>query len=142
MWHVVIFKNAFGTILTVIRAFRFIILVVLVLGLWTKLLEEIDQELCYWLRFIASNTRQYLMLLPHVTVIFTQSDKFPKVDLIKYVKGTVENLRNQFENFINIIEFHVANVRFSIFRHFNFNFSLLRHFSFQFSVFKHFNFPY
>jgi GTPase SAR1 family protein len=36
-----------------------------------KALEEIDQELRYWLRFIASNTRQSLMLLPHVTVIFT-----------------------------------------------------------------------
>jgi hypothetical protein len=27
-------------------------------GLWTKFLEtKIDQELCYWLRFIASNTK-------------------------------------------------------------------------------------
>jgi len=76
-----------------------------------KALEEIDQELRYWLRFIASNTRQSLVLLPHVTVIFTHSDKFPKVDLIEYVKGTVENLRNQFENLINITEFHVADAR-------------------------------
>lgn len=71
----------------------------------------IDQELRYWLRFIASNTRQSMHLLPHVTVIFTHSDKFPKVDLIAYCKQPVEHLRVMFQRVVNITEFHVADAR-------------------------------
>jgi hypothetical protein len=76
-----------------------------------KDLNVIDMELRYWLRFIASNTRQSLHMLPNVTVIFTHSDKFPKVDLIAYCKQPVENLRVQFQRVINITEFHVADAR-------------------------------
>lgn len=74
-------------------------------------MNVIDQELRYWLRFIASNTRQSLHMLPNVTVIFTHSDKFPKIDLIAYCKQPVEKLRAQFQRVINITEFHVADAR-------------------------------
>lgn len=76
-----------------------------------KDVNVIDQELRYWLRFIASNTRQSLHMLPNVTVIFTHSDKFPKIDLIAYCKAPVEKLRLQFQRVINITEFHVADAR-------------------------------
>ncbi|KAG0580046.1 hypothetical protein KC19_4G143600 [Ceratodon purpureus] len=71
----------------------------------------IDHELRYWLRFIASNTRQSVHMLPNVTVIFTHSDKFPKVDLIAYCKHPVEKLRVEFQRVVNITEFHVADAR-------------------------------
>ncbi|KAG0593026.1 hypothetical protein KC19_1G299500 [Ceratodon purpureus] len=76
-----------------------------------KDVNVIDHELRYWLRFIASNTRQSLHMLPNVTVIFTHSDKFPKIDLIAYCKQPVEKLRVQFLRVINITEFHVCDAR-------------------------------
>ncbi|XP_024370300.1 protein TORNADO 1 [Physcomitrium patens] len=73
--------------------------------------KVVDHELRYWLRFIASNTRQSVHMLPNVTVIFTHSDKFPKTDLIAHFKPQVEKLRVQFSKVINITEFHVADAR-------------------------------
>lgn len=73
--------------------------------------KVVDLELRYWLRFIASNTRQSVHMLPNVTVIFTHSDKFPKVDLIGHFKPQVEKLRAQFARVINVTEFHVADAR-------------------------------
>jgi hypothetical protein len=65
-----------------------------------KNLEEIKDELCYWLRFISSNTKRSSISPPHVMVVMTHGDKnFIHKSL---VENHVRNLKAKFVAFINL----------------------------------------
>jgi negative regulator of replication initiation len=65
-----------------------------------KNLEEIKDELCYWLRFISSNTKRSSISPPQVMVVMTYSDKnFTHKSL---VEDHLHNLEAKFSAFINI----------------------------------------
>jgi GTPase SAR1 family protein len=64
-----------------------------------KVLEE---ELNYWLRFIASNTPTSIVFPPQLTVILTHADKDLYGDLVEWAYEVVENARTTFKDIVNI----------------------------------------
>ncbi len=65
-----------------------------------KLPIEIEKELEYWLRFIASKSRRTISFKPKVIVVLTHSDK---VDgLVARAQGSVANLKEQFAELLDV----------------------------------------
>jgi hypothetical protein len=65
-----------------------------------KDLERIKDELCYWLRFISSNTKRSSISPPQVMVVMTHGDKnFPHQTPME---GQLHNLKAKFDAFINL----------------------------------------
>ncbi|CAK9198095.1 unnamed protein product [Sphagnum troendelagicum] len=65
-----------------------------------KDLQKIKDELCYWLRFISSNTKRSLIFPPQVMVVMTHGDKdFTHKCLME---DHLNNLKNKFAIFINL----------------------------------------
>ncbi|KAH9544647.1 hypothetical protein CY35_12G005500 [Sphagnum magellanicum] len=65
-----------------------------------KDLEKIKDELCYWLRFISSNTKRSSISPPQVMVVMTHGDKnFSHKSLIQ---EHLDDLRAKFAAFINL----------------------------------------
>jgi hypothetical protein len=65
-----------------------------------KLPREIQKELEYWLRFIASKSRRTISFKPKVIVVLTHSEK---VDgLVARAQGSVTNLKEQFAELLDV----------------------------------------
>ncbi|KAH9544646.1 hypothetical protein CY35_12G005400, partial [Sphagnum magellanicum] len=65
-----------------------------------KDLEEIKDELCYWLRFISSNTKRSSISPPQVMVVMTHGDKnFPHQ---RPIEDHLHELKAKFAAFINL----------------------------------------
>jgi len=65
-----------------------------------KLPIEIQKELEYWLRFIASKSRRTISFKPKVIVVLTHSDK---VDgLVARAQGSVTSLKEQFAELLDV----------------------------------------
>jgi hypothetical protein len=64
-----------------------------------KVLEE---ELIYWLQFIASNTPPSIAFPPQLTVILTHADKDLHGGLVEWAEQVVQNARTIFKDIVNI----------------------------------------
>ncbi len=68
----------------------------------------IKGELCYWLRFISSNTKRSINFQPHMSIVMTNVDK--KFTNMKINKGDVKSLKSTFGVFINLsLNFYSIN---------------------------------
>ncbi|CAK9224936.1 unnamed protein product [Sphagnum troendelagicum] len=65
-----------------------------------KLPIEIQKELEYWLRFIASKSRHTISFKPKVIVVLTHSDKVP--GLVARAQESVTNLKEQFAELLDV----------------------------------------
>ncbi|CAK9862267.1 unnamed protein product [Sphagnum jensenii] len=65
----------------------------------SKVLEE---ELIYWLQFIASNTPTSIAFPPQLTVILTHADKYLHGGLVEWAEQVVQNARTTFKDIVNI----------------------------------------
>jgi len=65
-----------------------------------KDVENIKDELCYWLRFISSNTTRSSISPPQVMVAMTHGDK--NFTHKSFMENHVRNLKTKFVDFINI----------------------------------------
>jgi GTPase SAR1 family protein len=77
-----------------------------------KYWKELEEDLLYWLRFIASNTPTSTTFRPQLNVILTHADKdLDASGLCIWVESNVlSNLRKQFENVVDIsTEIHAIN---------------------------------
>jgi len=76
-----------------------------------KLPREIQKELEYWLRFIASKSRRTISSKPKVIVVLTHSDK---VDgLVARAQGSVTSLKEQFAELLDVWSEPIAVEAFS-----------------------------
>ncbi|KAH9566186.1 hypothetical protein CY35_04G117400 [Sphagnum magellanicum] len=76
-----------------------------------KLPIEIEKELEYWLRFIASKSRSTISFKPKVIVVLTHSDK---VDgLVARAQGSVTSLKEQFAELLDVWSEPIAVAGFS-----------------------------
>ncbi|CAM6072962.1 unnamed protein product [Sphagnum tenellum] len=65
-----------------------------------KLPIQIQKELEYWLRFIASKSRSTISFRPKVIVVLTHSDKVP--GLVALAQGCVTSLKEQFAKLLDV----------------------------------------
>ncbi|CAK9272298.1 unnamed protein product [Sphagnum jensenii] len=65
-----------------------------------KLPIDIQKELEYWLRFIASKSRSTIFFRPKVIVVLTHSDKVP--GLVALAQGCVTSLKEQFARLLDV----------------------------------------
>ncbi|KAH9566201.1 hypothetical protein CY35_04G118800 [Sphagnum magellanicum] len=65
-----------------------------------KLPIEIEKELEYWLRFIASKSRRTISFKPKVIVVLTHSDKVP--GLVARAQESVTSLKEQFAELLDV----------------------------------------
>jgi GTPase SAR1 family protein len=65
-----------------------------------KSLEEIQEEISYWLRFIASNTKRLSNFQSQVAIVMTHEDK--AFGEIQHVENIVLILKDKFAKFINL----------------------------------------
>ncbi len=73
-----------------------------------KSMEMIKGELCYWLRFISSNTKRSINFQPHMSIMMTNANK--KFTNMKIDEGDVKSLKNTFGAFINLsLKFYSIN---------------------------------
>jgi GTPase SAR1 family protein len=64
-----------------------------------KAIQDIQEELDYWLRFIASKNRQSIIFKPKAIVVFTHSDK---IDVNPHAPGIVRNLKKKFAKVVDV----------------------------------------
>ncbi|CAM6037340.1 unnamed protein product [Sphagnum compactum] len=65
----------------------------------SKVLQE---ELIYWLQFIASNTPTSIIFPPQLTVILTHADKYLHGGLVEWAEQVVQSQRTTFKDIVNI----------------------------------------
>ncbi|KAG0606903.1 hypothetical protein M758_9G177500 [Ceratodon purpureus] len=66
---------------------------------------DVERELLYWLRFIASNTRISELYKPHVTIVFTHFDKWCGDDrLCRRILEKVGGLKQKFKGLLEFEE--------------------------------------
>jgi hypothetical protein len=65
-----------------------------------KLPIEIEKELEYWLRFVASKSRRTISFKPKVIVVLTHSDKVP--GLVARAQESVTSLKEQFAELLDV----------------------------------------
>jgi hypothetical protein len=76
-----------------------------------KLPREIQKELEYWLRFIASKSRRTISSKPKVIVVLTHSDKVP--GLVALAQESVTSLKEQFAELLDVWSEPIAVAGFS-----------------------------
>jgi GTPase SAR1 family protein len=64
-----------------------------------KTIQEIQGELDYWLRFIASKNRQSNIFKPKAIVVLTHSDK---IDVNAHAQGVVKDLKKKFAKVVDV----------------------------------------
>ncbi|KAK8953333.1 Protein TORNADO 1 [Platanthera guangdongensis] len=70
-----------------------------------KSLEEIEDDLLYWLRFIVSNSRraQSQSMLPHITIVLTHLDKvLSPAETLDPALSSIQRLREIFQGFVEV----------------------------------------
>jgi GTPase SAR1 family protein len=77
-----------------------------------KELKEFENDLTYWLQFIASNTPTSTTSLPQLLVILTHADRDLDGCLVEWAKHVVDKLREQFQNVVHIFtDIYAVNAR-------------------------------
>jgi hypothetical protein len=64
-----------------------------------KEIQDIQDELDYWLRFIASKNRQSIIFKPKAIVVLTHADK---IDVNAHVEGVVTTLKRKFVKVVDV----------------------------------------
>jgi GTPase SAR1 family protein len=77
-----------------------------------KELKEFEDDLTYWLQFIASNTPTSTTFLPRLLVILTHADRDLDGGLVEWAKHVVDELRERFQNVVHIFtDIYAVNAR-------------------------------